>query len=883
MATSTPRLGKLYSYLKGYETVQFTGSPCSKVQKSISDLLYDEITTIWLDHGGLDEPQEINVILDSVNKFLVKYYDRMRNLKDANKVALLAEQSKLNYQNIEKMVSVLLSGLSCPLQEIGFCPCSSSQIDMDKLSSLQESCPWYVPRKFCIITGDPEDDEGLIASFISFSYAQEYKYLALALLRLFRLFLKVGLDVSEIHKYQMSFRHICSLGKIYELMNPSGQVRQGMIDNVKSELTKTPLDRTTDSFREYDRLLSEVFEDIINYPQTRLAYVKDMYNALTVNKSFLMSKYDREKDVYCSMKSTAQSYRTGQKHSLLSSYAEVDQYKDLFQEYDDAIGFNSYYSEKSLSDEEIISFKAKGINNPGKFKIRIIFISDNPIQDRCHYIQRRTQKLLRSLRCDCSKDHELARRYLKHLTNKWALTSDINQKPGIYCFDFSNATDTLDQHLQYRVLQFVMGTPVANFWDTLSKLPKYVENVDQTLERVEPKCGQPQGLLASFELFSLAHHFIFLMDMKKLGFESYESHMFYRLVGDDSVCNSIEPEYEYYNEDNIIIDEAGRPRSIIEQVHFDICTSFAGFKVNYDKSDSTHLDSAEANLEIAKVSYRNGEFASPVPFRLVMNYCDSFESKLAVAIWRGERQEQYYFQFMSTLLTERPNHKVDPLDYYLIRSGIIPYLEEFADYGSLILNPLWVRRVQYAYIISNLSIGLSFIMISDKDRSVMNYSSIDIALRKLFGRSYQSLWDQLDSVDNNHKIFDIINRNEQLVRLLQQAYSYENTDDRFLSLACSTVAGLREDEELQEYLFQIHEIGQILKDQDLSSVNEELIFPSFSNQAIKRMSSWSDSLMTRGTTKRPREKTLVFNTIKLVLRGLDDILGYISPVVGDRP
>lgn len=874
MSASTPsntHVGKdkLYGYLKGYEQCCFTGSTKKEVVTSFRELLTNECSV--LSRAGHETSTPVTKITGLVDRFLTAYYSRMANCRNSAKVAELAERSKKDSASLSNLLSAIMTGATREIGTLCICPVKSGEV-AGIVDICNDKCPYYLNHKFCILYDfiDNEDTD-TDYRFINF-YIPEYRFLAYAMVVISsNLVRNDGVNVNNLVIYHMLFEFLLTIGKIFELMNPADEVRQKYLDDAEDMLTSEPLNTDDEDYQFYDSILDEVFEDI---KAGKKRYIRDMRNAIDKCGEFLHSKFDPKFDYYASLKGTAQSVVTGIRESLISSCLEVDVNKDKYSEYDEHIGYISYYPSQldgNVKYDYIPTTRTILINNPGKFKPRIIHIGDNPTQDRCAYIHRRLKRLLHYLPEDSTEDQERGRSFLQRLTADWFLQQDKLQKRGIYCFDFSNATDTLDQHFQHRVLEFIFDPVVANFWDKVSRNDKYIQVVNGGYKLYHQTCGQPQGLLGSFDAFALAHHFIFLMDMKLLGLEEHSAREFYSILGDDSVCNSIVPEYETFPPDQRQVDEIGIQRSDTELVHFGICTKFAGFKVNYDKSDSTHWDSGEAKLDFAKVTYRNGSLFTPIPFRLAMNFSSSQDAKLAVAIWRGDRHDPYAKDYMDLVL-----ESCDPKMKFIVKSGQIPYLTAFKD-DSYVYNESWLARLRYATAVTHLSAALSFSIVNDRKRDVSSFDIFEESMKTLFSRKVR---DRINNVDPNHKIFSVLEENAEVIQLLHNIYDADGLDDKYLTLACSTLG----EEFLQGDVFDcLLNLGTIRQTMILAKTNPDIdlsqVFPDFNMEMSKRLIQLSEKLMTRGIAKRPREKVSVLKGELSILSELDELLGTCQETV----
>ena len=871
MAISTPKtrkgsLDKLYGYLKGYEIPCFTGSPKSEVIKSTVDLMRHECKVLFPDNTKVLESITTKVI-PRVDRYLTKFYSRMSSISNSLKVKDLAEKAKKDSKMLSKLISVLVQGGTTPLDCLGY-SALNTRLEATTICDICEKCPWYIKPRFCLIFSRLEDDGDISAEMFSL-LLPESRYLALSLLLLTRILLENGVELNNLTDYYMLYNHILTNSKIFECMNPSGEARLEQVNDTIDLLTSQPLDRSSEKYQYYLSVLEEVFSDI---REGKKRYIRDISEALKKNESFTHSKYDYDNDCYLSIRGTGQSRYTKERKSLVSSAFEVDYYKDLFKEFDEYVGFESYYADATnldLEADQVYCIRTIMINNPGKYKGRIIHIFDNPIQDRVNYIHRRLKRILDDMSCDCTTRQNRGRQFLKECTNIWYLTTDSSQKQGIYAFDFSNATDTLDQFFQEKVLEFVFGPEIASFWTQVSSLPKFYQNpVDNSWNRYDQFCGQPQGGLGSFDGFALAHHFIFLMDMKLLGLENCSSRDFYRVLGDDSVCCSIQPEQDLFDPNDCWVDPEGISRSILEHYHIDICTNFAGFKVNYDKSDAVHWNSSEAKLDFAKVTYRNGKFFSPIPFRLAMRFSHDTDSKFAVAIWRGEMQESNADSFMELVLEDYQ----DPLIKDIVRSGEIHYLASFKD--NRIYNSSWLARLRYSYTICSLTQALYSLTITDKMR---DHPEIN---------PFQDAWDaiftpqevlRLDKISPNHKIFRVLSRNEEILLALKDIYEFDRDYDQIISLLTSPAF---KGELQSDFLDQLHDLSTTSKVLRLAKANPEVdvseIFPDFDFRWRQQLTQLSNSFTIRSTTRRPVEEVTLFVSILDTLRQLDDVLGSIS-------
>jgi hypothetical protein len=793
----------------------------------------------------------------------------MRTITKPEKVVDLADKAKMDSHSLSDLLSRLISGSIADINSFAICPMKGQEAS-DIVLDICSKCPNYLTHKFILLCDHCNDDDIEYLNTYQFKLC-ETKYLALAMITLTSYLTRIdNIPMNKLSAYHMLFEYILTVSKVYELMNPSGSARQKYLNDAEELLTSQPLDRSSDKYKYYRSVLYSVFDDI---REGQLEYIQDMKKALDKTESFRHSKYDPQRDFYASLKGTAQRDYTGESKSLLSSCFEVDLLKDLVFQYDTDIGYISYYPplRDGYHKDKLSIIRTILINNPGKFKPRIIHIGDNPTQDRCMYIHRRLKALLKELPEDVTSNQNDGREFLQQLTLEWFINPDPKKRIGIYCYDFSNATDTLDQGFQYDVLKFVFNQNVADFWQVVSSADKLIQDIDGNYHRYQQKCGQPQGLLGSFNAFALAHHFIFLMEMKIMGITDKSAAAFYRVLGDDSVSNSIEPESEM-SEKYAGSDELDIPRTSMEMVHFDICKNFAGFKINYDKSESTHWNSAEAKLDFAKVTYRNGQLFTPIPFRLAMNYAKDVDSRLAVAIWRKDRKDPYAVYHMENILELCDQETVD-----IIKSGVVPFLKEFKD-ESLNYNDSWLSRLRYSTAVCHLNMALSFSDVKDIERTKSYTNIVEDSLNRLLTTRVVV---RLDKIDPNHKVMRIWESNAYIMQLLNDIYDTEDVDEKFLLLACSTMG----EEFLHgKYFDSLRSLGTIRRSLLFAKNNPDFdiseIFPDFQMSTLRKLTDFSETLMTRGITKRPREEVSLLKSIKSTLEDVNDVLGDCPATLG---
>jgi hypothetical protein len=860
MNASTSK-SKLYGYLKGYEVTCFTGDPLSEVIDSVSQLICDELEVHFPDLN-ISTHDRLRTILSSISKFLTSFYRRMKDVKSASKVPLLCEKSKESLEILDSIVSQLVSTDMCHLDAMAILTNSNDPEDI-----CLGKCPWYLSDRICLLfTYEELSADECIVLQKRFRIS-EYRFLGLSLLQLANfLCTTCGVAPSNLGDYYTLFTDITSIGHIFELMNYSGSERLEYMIDEKNILESSSVDTNSNEWAYWDSVLSEVFNDI---EEGRLSYVRELSSALRRLESVFNSPYDCEQDYYYSQKGTGQSAYTKEHHSIVSSAFELDphKYDERVKKFDEYVGYTSYYKELSSSEEapeELVCVRIIAINNPSKPKPRIIHVADNPLQDRCNWIHRRLMNLLKLLECDCTYNQGKGREFLRSLTEDWYLQSDPDSKIGVYCTDFSSATDYLNQYFSHRVIEFLFhSSEVANFWDYVSTLPKKMIFPDNSSKWIHQINGQPQGMLGSFPMLAMCHYFIFLMDMKANDMTRYHARQYFRILGDDAVFNTIVPERFFLDECEDYFDEDGNKRSLLEINHFGVCSEYAGLKINYSKSLSAHSWDNEAKLDFAKVTYRNGHLFSPIPFRLAMHYCKSFDSKLATLIWRADRGEPKVQQLLDLIINNNiPEGKRD-LYSNTIRSGIFPFLSNLAVDQEYPED--FVSIMTYSACVTMLTGSLAFTLTNDHERDLTDYDQYDRAMRTLFSPAQQM---RLDKIDSNHKVMNLLCRNAEVIELLHTVYGETEFDDRFMSFCVSSLYRV----ELEDVYWFIYDLAKYAEKLRLMVNNPQAADENWIRESLPTISSYgnarsqirkvADTLslfcVTDGNTKSPRNGVFLF-------------------------
>jgi len=223
---------------------------------------------------------------------------------------------------------------------------------------------------------------------------------------------------------------------------------------------------------------------------------------------------------------------------------------------------------------------------PG-FKSRVIAIGDFWVQYALSPIHDWAFKCLSRIPADYTFSHENGFRALSRLTRD----SDF-----VACFDLSSATDAFPVSFSERVLRLVLpgGRALSTMWRrAMTELPFHGKWY---------RVGQPMGLLSSWAVFSLSHHFVVWYAAVKAGVFQHlmsDPSRFYGIVGDD-----------------IFICHQGIAH------YYQIIMNAMGVKINLTKS--LLVDKSRRISEFVKRNSYDGDEISAISPRLIVKSFDDW-------------------------------------------------------------------------------------------------------------------------------------------------------------------------------------------------------------------------------------------------------------------
>jgi hypothetical protein len=843
--------------------IDYKGSDLQTVLNSILELFTDDARAL-----GLSQLLETHLWIN-IQKWVKQYLDltgqNINKVKTSKQAADLADRMKDDDKTVQNLIKSIFTEVSMDPTFVGELTNLVYSPDGCVGYSLCSSCPYYLKSSICIVADRSFDGGWESNQTIAFSgklHLSSSILMAKVMINIFHYAVMQEGNLGEsLMKFKVLMEDLQLIMGAYKSMNPTGEIIRQQEENLLNILTSKRIDIEEEEEAYMLDLLDSVFEDV---KSSNKSYVRDMQKCMSTIRAE-MSKGYTEDDYYISMKATSQ-IREGEKgrKSILNSVLERDTYvsEPAVIAFDNFVGYKSHYLKETDTLDRPI--KTIMIQNPGKFKMRGIHISENAIQDRCNYIHRCIKRGLSVLKSDCSQNQQEGREFAQRLTLQWSVEEEP-ERIGIYCLDFSNATDTMDQELQCRVLEFLMGPEVSNYWRFLSQSKKTFVFNDGTSVDYLQLTGQPQGLLGSFDAFSIAHHFMMLMVMKMCNFEDRRPEEFYRVLGDDSIINTIEPEFDLELDEISVLDSYKR-----------VC-SFANFLVNDDKGVYTHYNSLKALASFAKVDYLNGVNFSPTPYRLATLYLSNKleqteHGHLAVAIWRTQVGYFNYEKFLEQSMSHFPDGK------WIVRTLYSGYATSVSPRftNRFNLTDSQRARTNYSLVISILDSTMSSIFMGDLELSFKNPKKPRRSFEDLFKLLPEK---ELEEIPMDHKIFSVLEKNSKSDKFLSELLGFDNLDDICIRICCELIEnGFNNDiDDKYTNLLSVMQTFRIIKQAANNPlVDVSQVFPEAALTLTSTLKEMKMGLMTRGLTKQPTRISYIFREAYSIYKGLGETLGYLQ-------
>jgi len=836
------------------DTSLYDGPSKSQVYDSFVDLYSDLISDLdpFLNRASL------SLISNWISKFLNGFWKQSRSARTGQEVKDLADHCKERRNDLQSVISSFISG-KAPAFPGDFYVVSDNPRKLESLS--------YYPNSFKALLSYMEELQEIM-SFVELKQSPGfYVYLHKITFHLISSF-----DISE-EEYEQNKEKIIillnlalSLGQVYEHMNPTPEVMeeygQALLNQLRQE-SKDPSD-------DFWSLFNEVAKDI-NAPMTKSnRYVHDIIRARRKFRKHGIRKYSYS-DYYLTAKAATCTVTVNKSerirlNALYSSIVEDDPIKDdpRVMAFDKLIGYQSGYIDQydlpDYIDKEEKLVITQMIPNPGKFKPRGIHIGCNSIQDRCKYLHKVSAEFLNTIDSCCMKQHFNGVKFLKKVTSPSYRSEHRN---NVFVSDFSNATDTLNQQFQCKVIEVLFNKTFADFWEFISTLPKTFRHpLDNSLEDYIQNTGQPQGLLNSFDAFSDAHIFLICMLMKRFNLTDVELSDVLAIVGDDSIVsypcelelNEVEG-YTFYT------------------FHSWLCEQVSLIK-NDSKTGKSFFDEqgnySHEVLDFAKVSIQDGVFVTPIPYGLASAYANKPGfTDIQLYLWLSSKDIVYkelVYRRIFKFFYNKPDQLMAVTS--VMSSGEIPFLKNFQDLDLFNSIDSTIRGVSlYAFYINQLEhTFLNSILSENRKDEMSGPAFLDKSLDSLeedFYKFNSNLGNLIGILPKNHKYNLMIEKNMQIAQDLSDLLELGKDREDLSTLLGVLITD--EYAQLFEYALRFHnqiveaiqndkqDIWQLFCYQDFS-IFKELSDPlkNFQVKSMKKASSNSVTFMKSSAWKTHR-------------------------------
>lgn len=182
----------------------------------------------------------------------------------------------------------------------------------------------------------------------------------------------------------------------------------------------------------------------------------------------------------------------------------------------------------------------------------------------------------------------------------------LKESKELYSLDLSAATDRLPVKLQTKLMSLLVGDDqLATAWEELLVQRTYRYTNKKGAYEVSYAVGQPMGVLSSWAMLALTHHFIVQCAYWRQGGSPNHLYQNYALLGDDLVLGDYPVMVQYLH--------------ILKEL---------GVECGLHKSVVSHQGTS---LEFAKRTYFKGVDVSPVPLTEFIAACSSVSSMVAYA------------------------------------------------------------------------------------------------------------------------------------------------------------------------------------------------------------------------------------------------------------
>lgn len=393
------------------------------------------------------------------------------------------------------------------------------------------------------------------------------------------------------------------------------------------------------------------------------------------------------------------------------------------------------------------------IDNPNKYKPRIIHLFLNCINDRMMLFNNLGQRRHKVDQTLCTEDHQIGRDFTRKVTSPAFRSQEWMEDASAFMADWSDATDNIRQDFQLEVIEALYGPVYRKLWEAVLKIPFVMIYPNNMLVREGIQInGQPQGAPGSFTAFSDAGEVLFMMLHNALCCKHRIEDLLME-VGDDSIYISLDD-----------------PECIASDIYSIIC-NWAGIKLNASKSKILYARQPVWSAEFCKVSSSNGEYFSKIPHGLFFNFNRSEADWFATVNWcqtYGYEVRRYlddmlhkkYGEFADTILTS-------------FKRGWSKGFKVFED--DLVKMSLWTYRDILFYVCFTVN----------HIRSMLVDCFFDERTQRRMLRNKEDPWKSCHDLFFNKEVFDTIletiNDNHKLVSIMENNFQANEILSQFTS------------------------------------------------------------------------------------------------------
>lgn len=750
------------------------------------------------------------------------------------------------------------------------------------------NCPRYIARQFYLCPVDMVEEEVIASHWFRIEF-KPYRYLWKATLLLYQFVMKFYNEEFEEGAYNTLLMLPSAIGKLYEMTNPVGSLLDTLCDDKIQQLERQPEEHSDAEWEFFERIWDEVYSDITS---TRLPYVNTWRRAL---RRLDAQRQFNESDYFLSQKSSSYRIvglqtqkRNGKRMykrkqcSYFISMAENDPIKDdpVVQAFDAEIGYQSHYNSQ-------INPRLKGdwshytyVLNKGKRKLRGIRLECNAVQDRCQYLENIEKEWQDFIAYNARKNQPIGYALGINATRVWneykcGLRTDTEHWPSLYNTDFSDATDTVSQHVLYRYNLTFYGKIKADFWQYIcSKDFNFKLAGTQDSKVCYPHVGNPQGCKKSFTDFNGLHLYLMAMVFKILAHLKEENPELFRfsidyertpielaasVLGDDNGFWSIKADPEVDERVFEFFDPSMGHSGAMYQVYCWLC-KMCNWYINPDKAQITTPNSSIAIWEFAKVTVVNGKTQTSPPFRMV-GYMASRKvshpivKPLSFALWRMKTKHEYADLFMKTVLQRySDSEEMYSYLYKLVFGGFIKSLQEY--FEPDLVSEQDRALIYLSLIRAELRVGLISQILSESECDIENSYELSNLLWNNFD---EKLYNQIE--DKEHKFNILLDRHLVLVDLARTIEGLSSVDDKLLETFCAVTAirnGYSDKlDKVLDTILQAQETIQFMEHGLMNVDNLINIMNGIDDSDLSDLQRFTSDLITRGTDKRPSVESAI--------------------------